>query len=92
MPTDVKVVFAGGSAVTVAVVELMGVALVSAGAATAGVVTCTGAEGGLGLPFWMATAVVVYCVLGFRPGTRQLMVGQVAVTHAPPAVGHMVTT
>ena len=87
-----KVVPAGGSAVTVAVVELVGVALVRAGAATAGVVTCTGADGALGLPFWMATAVVVYCVLGVRPGTRQLMVGHVALTQAPPAVGHMVTT
>ena len=83
---------AGGSAVTVAVVELVGLALVSAGAASAGVVTGTGAEGALGLPFWMATAVVVYLVLGVRPGTRQLMVGQVALTQVPPATGHMVTT
>ena len=86
-----KVVPAGGSAVTIAVVGLVGVALVSAGAAVGGVVTDTGAEGALGLPFWVATAVVLYCVLGVRPGTRQLMVGQAAMTHAPPAVEHMVT-
>ena len=86
-----KVVPAGGFAVSVAVVGLVGAALVSAGAAVGGVVTDTGAEGALGLPFWLATAVVLYCVLAVRPGTRQLMVGQAAMTHTPNAFGHMVT-
>ena len=50
---------AGGSAVMSAVVELVGVALVSAGAAATGVVTFTGADVLLGVPFWVATAGVV---------------------------------
>ena len=90
-PTDVKVVPAGGSAVTVAAEGLVGAALVSAGAASAGVVTDTGAEGALGLPPWVAAAVVVYFVLGVRPGTRQLMVGHVELTQVPPPAGHMMT-
>ena len=57
--TEVKVTLAGGSAVMSAVVELVGVALVSAGAAATGVVTFTGADVLLGVPFWVATAVVV---------------------------------
>lgn len=40
--------------------ELVGSALVSAGAFAAGVVTSAGADVALGLPFWMATAVAVY--------------------------------
>ena len=77
---------------TVAVVELVGVALVRAGAEASGVVKSTGAEGALGVPFWLATEVVVYCVLGVRPGTRQLMVRQVVVIEVPPVEGHMVTS
>ena len=77
--------------VTAAEVAVVGAALVTAGAPDTGVVTTTGALGGLGLPPTVATAVAVYWVPGSSPPTKQFAVAHVAVTQAPPPVGHMDT-
>jgi hypothetical protein len=77
-----------GVTVTSAVVGLVGKAVMIAGAPSAGVLACAGADGGVALPpESVATTWTVYVVPGTRVVREHAAVEQVSVLVLPPAMG-----
>ena len=77
-----------GVTVTSAVVGLVGEAVMIAGAPSAGVLVCAGADGGVALPpESVATTWTLYVVPGARPVREHAGVGQVSVMVLPPPTG-----